>query len=87
MNVPNYIHDRLVNKEGLLTEEWQVLIGQLLEELQTNFSNEGLVAPSQTTANINIIQPKALAGTLIYDTDTNQLMVNIDGTFKAIQVA
>jgi len=88
MRVPNYINDRIVTPEGKLVEEWQVVISQLLEELQINFSNEGLVPPSQSVGNIAIIADGAKSGTLIFDEANNQLLVRLnDGTFHPIMTS
>jgi hypothetical protein len=94
MLVPNYIFSKLVYTEGedkgQITEEWEVAFSQLFTELQTNFSNEGLVAPSQPSTapnNFAIIQPAALPGTLLFDSTNDVLNVRLqDGLFHPIQI-
>lgn len=57
----------------------------LIQALQSVTSDEGLVPPAQTTANITIIQNAintqgqfaCARGTLIYNTDTDELQVCI----------
>lgn len=86
MKIPNYVHDRLVDENGEITEQWDVLISQLLTELQIATSEEGFVIPTQPTTNITIIETDAQNGTLLYDKDTNQLKVRLnDGLFHVIQ--
>jgi len=88
MNVPSWVHNRLVNPDGTITEEWEIMINQLLSQLNINFSDEGLVAPSQTTANINTIETNAQNGTLLYDSITNTLKVRLsDGSFHTIMTS
>jgi hypothetical protein len=64
---------------------WRLYFDQLTNALQINAGLEGLVAPSQPTANIAVIAANQLqngsfstaGGTLIYDSTTNQLKVAI----------
>lgn len=86
MKVPDYVNAKLVDQNGMMSDVWRNTINELLTELQSNFSNEGLVPPTQNTANINVINPEATNGTLIYDEDTNELKVRLsDGNFHVIQ--
>ncbi len=84
MKVPNYLHSNIVDSSGNITEEWEVLIGQILSELQINFSDEGLVSPSQSTTNIGIISPKAKNGTFLFDSLLKQPGVVIDGAWQSL---
>lgn len=76
MIVPTMIKSQFVDKDGFLTDEAKNLMEQLLQNMQQNLSNEGVVVPSQSAANIAIIQNGtdalgnqiALKGTLIFDT-------------------
>jgi len=85
MNVPNYINDSLVDSSGNVTDSWQKFFNQLINELNTNLSDEGTVVPSQSTSNISQLT-QSQNGTLVYDETTHNLMVNIDGTFKTVNV-
>lgn len=94
MNIPNYENLQFVDKGGYLTDQWSLLLQQLISELQSNLSNEGYQVPQQPTATINTLQtqfnaapePSAYFGNLLYDSDTNELKVNINGTFRVVQV-
>jgi hypothetical protein len=94
MKVPVYINDLLVDEERKMTAPWETLFNQLFTEMQSNLSDEGLVAPSQTTVNIGVIQDAQNTdgndiypnGTILYDSTTNQLKVKISGVFRVIQV-
>lgn len=98
IRVPNLPMGLMVDKEGLATDGENIFRQALISSLQSNFGNEGLVPPSQTTANIAIIAAHTLPngeytcqpGTMIYDTDTDELKVAIlvvgVPTFKVIQV-
>ena len=86
MKVPSYINGAIVSESGELTESWQNVFVQLFDEMQANLSDEGVVSPSQSSANISIIEPNASPGTLIFDSDTNELKVRLsDGTFHVVQ--
>jgi hypothetical protein len=94
MLVPNFIFSKLVYTEGEqkghITEEWEVYFSQLQTQLQTNFSNEGLVAPSQSSFepdNFAIIQPVAQPGTLLFDETNDALNLRLqDGEFHPLQI-
>lgn len=89
MLIPNYVHDPLVNEEGYITPQWTIWFDQLITQLQANFSNESLVAPTQTTAAINDydLAAKYPSGALLYDSTSNQLKVRLaNGQFNPIEI-
>lgn len=87
MRIPNFIDSQFANKEGFLTDTWRQILTQLFTELQKNTSVEGLVFPTQTTANITTLGPQVPFGSLLYDKDTKQPKVNVEGVFKVMQTA
>jgi hypothetical protein len=99
MNVPDLPVAPLVDKEGKPTAPEMQFRQNLVQSLQTVTSSEGLVPPTQDTANIAIIQDNVtnqgvftcLPGTLIYNTDTDELKVCIYvagvPTFKTVTVS
>lgn len=84
MNIPNYIPEKVITKDGDFTAGWMIVIQNLLQELQNNVGNNGFVIPSLTFAQISQLT-NSVNGTMIYDTTNNVLRVNIGGTFKIIQ--
>jgi hypothetical protein len=94
MNIPNFENIQFVDRRGYLTEQWQLIFQQLITALQQNVSNEGFQIPQQPTTTINTLQtqfnstvdPAVYFGDLLYDSTTDQLKVNIAGTFKVVQV-
>ena len=84
-NIPDLPVSPMVEKDGYATSPEYQFRQNLVQALQSVTSDEGLVPPSQNSANITIIQngknPQGLftcqGGTLIYNTDTNQLQVCI----------
>lgn len=87
MLVPNYVHNKLVDENGIITEQWEMLISQLLYQLNRNFSNEGLVPPAQNADNIDIISAseRVQEGTLLWNSTTKKLQVRLDdGTFHNV---
>ncbi len=88
MNIPNFVDIPVIVKRNdgyYWSDEWRAIMIALIQTLQTNASNEGLVPPSQSAANIGIITPSAQTFTLIGDTTNNKLKVKLqDGTFHSI---
>lgn len=94
MNIPNFENIQFVDDNGYLTESWQNVLQQLFSALQSNVSNEGFQVPQQPTTTIAQLQsqfaastdPAVYYGNMLYDSTTNELKVNIAGTFKVVQV-
>ena len=83
MTIPVFENIKFVDDNGFLTAEWQDILQDLFRTLQLNFSDEGLVMPKQTAANIALLADSE-NGAMVYDTDNDEAMVNIAGTFKKI---
>lgn len=86
MMFPNFFNSQMVDRSGNLTDAWSNMFQDLVTQLQTNFNNEGIKVPQQATANITALNTAASVGNLLYNSDTNQLMVNIAGTYKVVTV-
>ncbi len=84
MNIPNFENIKFVDRNGYLTEEWQLILQQLFQALQKNVSDEGLFVPQQPTSVITSLNTAASKSALLYDSTTDQLKVNISGTFQVI---
>lgn len=82
--IPNFQSSQFVDKNGNLMPNWQITLNQLFNQLQSYLSNEGLKVPQQTTANINTLNTDKSIGVLLYDSNANELKVNINGVFKTI---
>lgn len=83
IDIPIFVESQVVDNNGYLTPIWRNIFISLFEQLQSNFSDEGLVVPSLPTDSI-----AQLTGsdpfTLIGDSTLNLLKVNIAGTFKTV---
>ena len=94
MIIPNFENTQMVDRSGNLTTNWQNILQALFTALQGGVSNEGFNIPQQTTANITKLQTQFAAspnpadyfGVMLYDSTTDQLKVNIAGTFKVVTV-
>lgn len=94
MNIPNYENTPFVNEDGYLTDQWSLILQQLITLLQQNLSDQGYQVPQQPTTTINTLitqfnaapLPSQYFGDIIYDSTTDELKVNIAGTFKVVQV-
>ena len=85
MAIPVFDNIQVVDEKGLLTPEWRSILQDLFQVLQSRFSDEGLVMPSQTLANINLlVNPPTQNGTMIYDVTDDQAKINIAGVWKDI---
>ena len=103
IRIPNIPSGKVVDENGFASDDEQTFRRVLITSLQNNFGSEGCVVPSQTTDNITSIQNNTYVepatgntiytcqgGTLIYDTDTDQLKVAILAagvpTFRVVTV-
>lgn len=92
MIIPNIINSEILERDsngeftGNLSSGFFLIFQQLISVLQKNLSDEGYLLPKQETSIINQLNTTKSTGALIYDLDTNQAKVNINGTFKIIQV-
>lgn len=90
IRIPNLPMGKVVDENGYASDDEQTFRQALISSLQDNFGSEGCIVPSQTTANIAIIQNNTYIdpatgntvyscqpGTFIYDTDTDELKVSI----------
>lgn len=95
MNIPNYENVPFVDRDGYLTDQWSLIMQQLITALQNNVSDQGFQVPQQSTTTINSLQsqfaasplPQMYYGDMLYDSTTDQLKVNIAGTFKVVTVS
>lgn len=87
MEIPSYLEAQVIDENGRFTPVWQRIMQQLLQELQINLSDEGIVMPSQSAANITVLTTAAVNGTLVYDSTNDLPKVNVAGVFKTILTA
>lgn len=92
MNIPNLPVGKIVDEDGMPTDQELTFRQNLVSELQDNASDEGLVIPTQSTTNITNIQNHTIPnpadpmnpiytcqfGTFLYDSNTNEIKVAID---------
>ncbi len=86
MIVPTFSYDKVVDKEGNWSLIWLQIITQLLQQLQVSFSEEGLVLPQQSSANITVIAASYPNGTMFYNSDTDEFQVIVGGSVKTVTV-
>lgn len=86
MNVPDLPIDEFVTADRKLSDVGKNFFQQLISQLQNNFSNEGLVAPTQSSTNITIIQNNQNGteqytcsyGTILYNSTGNSIQIAIN---------
>jgi hypothetical protein len=89
MNVPTYTKQKFTDQDGELLPSVQQFFDVFFTQAQENLSNDGMVIPALSTADINRICSTANSnakpsGTLMYDNQTNQLKICILGVAKVI---
>lgn len=77
---------KIADKDGNPTEEFHNYMMLLNQALVQMLSNEGIKTPQQTAANITALNTAQSKGALLYDSDNDELKVNINGTFKTVPV-
>lgn len=86
MNIQSLTSIKAADKDGNMHQDLVNYLGQLVQQIQANFSDQGYIVPQQPTDNITALNKPELIGALLYDKDTNELKVNINGTFKTVPV-
>lgn len=90
MKVPNIMNIQFFDAEGKMTPDGAAFFSQLTSELQKNFSEEGLVPPSQSTANVAVIEDAVPApGTILIEVDgmgVQTAKIYLNGSFKTFTV-
>lgn len=86
MNVPNLPapHVPLSDGSGKMHPTWYNFFNQLMNEVQTNLSQEGLGVPMQSTTNISIIGSSNPTPRFLVDSNTNALKVALGGVIKTV---
>lgn len=84
MILPNLTDIKVANNDGSMHEDFKGLMTQLIQTLQQSLSDEGYDLPKQTTDNVNLLNTAQSEGRILYNNDTKQAMINLNGTFKTI---
>lgn len=84
MNIPNFIDSQVINEKGYLTDTWKQILMHLFTQMQIHLSNEGFIVPQQTSANVTKLNLTKFKGAILYNADTDELIVNKAGTFKNV---
>jgi len=73
MIFPSYVNGVAVDEAKNFTPDWNIYFSQLTQNLQLNFSNEGISLPSNDTTTINDLIAQDVEGLL-----NNKMFVNSD---------
>lgn len=87
MNFQNLTAIKSAEKNGDMHQDLVNYLGQLVQQLQANLSDQGYKVPQQDSATISVLNTAQSVGALLYDSETHELKVNINGTFKTITTA
>lgn len=83
MAIPVFDNIKFIDENGLLTPEWRAILQDLFQTLQTRFSDEGLVMPSQSVTNIGLLN-NSDDGALVYDETTNLPKIRVNGIWETL---
>lgn len=86
MNIPNLELHAIMDEQGKPHPSFQLYMSGLNQQLKNNLSDQGFKIPQQPTATITALNTAQSVGALLYDNETHQLKVNINGTFRVVQV-
>jgi len=84
MKIPSFINEKMVDENGHLTAPWKNTLANLMQQLQGSLSDEGVSIPHQDTATITSLNTQKSEGNLLYNKETKEMYVNLDGTYKKI---
>ncbi len=84
--IPNLLSTPAMEKRPdgkyYFTSEMFNTLTQLITFLQQNFSQEGLKAPMQTSANITTLSTSLSTSAILYDSDNDEFKGCVNGVFK-----
>jgi hypothetical protein len=84
MKIPQFNDSKIVDEKGNLNANWKNILISLLQQLQYNLSDEGYKIPMVTNAKLATLNNIKSNGALVYNSDTHELMINKNGTFKNV---
>lgn len=70
-------NSQMVDKNGVITDDWSLFFQNLVTSLQNNYKPEGIVMPSQPQSNVNILTGIKSIYNILYNKDSNQFIGNI----------
>jgi len=86
MNIQSLTQIKVAEKDGNIHQDLFNYLGQNMQQLQNTFSNEGYELPVLTNTQIASLNPAKSKNRIFINGDTNQLIVNLGGVFKVVQV-
>lgn len=84
-NIPPVPRENISLSDGSLHPTWNNYFVQLTSALSTVMSTEGVTIPSVTASQLAILNNSQSTARFIYNSDTNQMMVNNNGVYANIQ--
>jgi hypothetical protein len=80
--IPNPPNCKPLDEAGNWVPEWSSYFSQISQELQRNYSNQGLVVPELPAATITTLTDASKStGAILYDSTNNGFRGNISGTW------
>lgn len=90
MLFPNYVNGVAVDESMNFTPDWNIYFSQLTQNLQVNFSEEGISLPSNTTVTIANLLANDTQGLLnnkmFVDSDLGLVQIFMNGVLRTFTV-
>ena len=80
-------NEPFLNPDGTVSYYWILWFQNMNMALQTNFSPEGFLLPSQSAANVNLLTKTQSKANVLYDSTNNVFEGNIFNTADGIPLA
>jgi hypothetical protein len=87
MTITSVLNEKLVDDNGYMSSAWLNMFTQWQLFLQNQLADSGYVMPQLTNTQIAALDLTQNIGAILYNTTTNQLMVNINGTLMTVTVS
>jgi len=84
MNIPNFVHNNIVDSNLIMDPSWLLWFSQLIQEMQKALGSAGFYPTPLTTAQIADLNPAACIGCLIFNKTTGQYIINKTGSFSVL---
>lgn len=88
MNIPSIssiVTTPVIQENGKLHENWRQFLEHFTKTLQLHLDDHGHIMPAQPQSAITKLNTNQNKARLLYNTDTNTLHVNNEGTYKEIE--
>jgi len=84
MSIPSVPRAPIVNKDGIVNNEWRIYFDQLTLTLQLLLPTTGHKMPDKSNIETDQLVNKDLSGGFIYNREQKNMQVNTDESYKPV---